>query len=268
MTLTTDRAAAGLARFISHVWLYKNSGPGARQRVVPDGCAQIIVSLSGTPIMVDDGDGWRCFAGPVLAAPRTRPVTLDTANWGELIGVSFRPGGAAPFFRPPLHELADRTWRLEDLIGPAAADLHGRLLETPAPQQRRALMLGFLAERLAADFSPEDGVDFALARFRSGVAGPSVTTVVRESGLSHPRFIEGFRRQVGVTPKRFRRILRVQKAVRLLHSEREGSIAQVAVSCGYFDQAHLTNDFRSIAGVTPSEYRAARTEHANHLSLS
>ena len=66
--------------------------------------------------------------------------------------------------------------------------------------------------------------------------------------LSPKRFIERFKAEVGVTPKRYCRLLRFQRAVAGAH--RGGAIdwAGLALSCGYFDQAHFIHDFRASPG--------------------
>lgn len=64
--------------------------------------------------------------------------------------------------------------------------------------------------------------------------------------------IEQFTTAVGLTPKRYGRILRFHRAAALA---RDGGVAwaRVAHECGYYDQAHLIRDFRELAEVTPSE---------------
>ena len=62
-------------------------------------------------------------------------------------------------------------------------------------------------------------------------------------GLSAKRFIEQFEREVGVTPKRYCRIRRFQRALTLSHHDRRVDWTRVAMDCGYFDQAHFIHDF-------------------------
>ena len=85
--------------------------------------------------------------------------------------------------------------------------------------------------------------------------------------LSPKRFIERFRTQVGVTPKRFCRILRFQHAVTQAHRTAGIDWADVALACGYFDQPHLIHDFRAFAGMTPSAYETSRTAFQNHVNF-
>ena len=91
--------------------------------------------------------------------------------------------------------------------------------------------------------------------------------VTDKVGLSAKRFIERFKSDVGLTPKRYCRIRRFQRAVTLVHQGSEIDWAAVALDCGYFDQAHFIHDFKSFAGLTPTSYQAARTSFQNHVKF-
>ena len=70
-----------------------------------------------------------------------------------------------------------------------------------------------------------------------------------------------------MTPKRYCRIRRFQRALALANRGRHIDWARVALDCGYFDQAHFIHDFRSFAGLTPTEYQSARTSFQNHVKF-
>lgn len=109
--------------------------------------------------------------------------------------------------------------------------------------------------------------------------------VAREIGLSQRRFAELFKAQVGVTPKLFCRLLRFQRArtlaaqVEKLALDRAQELragcgvdwAQLALTCGYFDQSHLINEFQEFASLSPTEYlRQSRQDSRlkdNHVPL-
>ncbi len=73
--------------------------------------------------------------------------------------------------------------------------------------------------------------------------------------------------QVGLTPKRFARVQRLQRVVRQLDGETQADWAAVAAEHGYSDQPHLAGEFRDLAGVTPGEYLRSRIDGPNHLRL-
>jgi AraC-like DNA-binding protein len=92
--------------------------------------------------------------------------------------------------------------------------------------------------------------------------------VTAEIGLSPRRFIELFRRQVGLPPKVFCRVRRFQNVLQMVHQRTEIDWVRVALECGYYDQAHFIHDFQSFSGLTPSAYLAAATPHLNHVPLT
>jgi AraC-like DNA-binding protein len=56
--------------------------------------------------------------------------------------------------------------------------------------------------------------------------------------------------------------------LRRVHRAREIVWTQIALDCGYYDQAHLIHDFQSFSGFTPSAYAARAGEHMNHVALT
>ena len=68
---------------------------------------------------------------------------------------------------------------------------------------------------------------------------------------------ERFRRQLGITPKAYARLLRFGHASTLfMEASPRRSLADVATTAGYYDQSHLTRDFTALAGMTPGTYAA------------
>lgn len=65
--------------------------------------------------------------------------------------------------------------------------------------------------------------------------------------------VRTFHREVGMPPAAYRRALRVQAAQKLLR--RGEPVRDVALTCGFYDQAHLTRHFKAVTGVTPTRYR-------------
>ena len=78
-----------------------------------------------------------------------------------------------------------------------------------------------------------------------------IAALADEIGWSRGHLVERFRREVGLSPKRFARVARFRSAIDRLGT---APLAIVAAECGYADQSHLTHEFRELAGQTPSAY--------------
>jgi AraC-like DNA-binding protein len=72
-------------------------------------------------------------------------------------------------------------------------------------------------------------------------------------GRSRRHLAVQFRDQVGLPPKIVARILRFDRAVSML-ARPHANLVDVAFECGYYDQAHLSRDFRSFAGKPPAAF--------------
>ena len=108
---------------------------------------------------------------------------------------------------------------------------------------------------------------YAIDVFQNGATTISVGSVADCTGLSARRFIEVFRREVGISPKGFSRLSRFRAVVSAVESTRPVDWVSTALACGYFDQAHLIHEFREFAGMSPSDYLRHRTASPNHVRV-
>lgn len=260
-----------LDAFIQFIWLYENDPrPLAFERILPTGTAQLIVNLKEDQLRRYEPDaGHRCETAPgaVLAGVHSRYGVIDTAEQEHVLGVCFKPAGTVPFTRIPAHEMCDADVPLDLLCSRhLARTVRERVLEADGPDGRLDAMEQALSE-MWRPVGLHRAVTFALDIFGRRPIATSVSAVTDAIGLSPKRFIERFKTEVGLTPKRYCRILRFQQALALAHKDKAVDWVGVALDCGYSDQSHFIHDFRSFAGLTPTAYQAARTEFPNHVKF-
>jgi AraC-like DNA-binding protein len=103
--------------------------------------------------------------------------------------------------------------------------------------------------------SPQPEIAWAWRRLEKTHGSVPIQRLADEIGWSRWRFSGRFRDAIGVTPKSAARVFRFERACRLIKDERP-SLAHVAASCGYFDQAHMTREWNALAGCSPGAWIA------------
>jgi AraC-like DNA-binding protein len=271
MLFAHRRPRPPLDRFVDSMWICQQPArPLTLERVLPTGASQFIINLNEdeTRLYVAD-DGFRCLAssGSVLSGGHSRFQIIETSEQEHVAGVAFKPGGTVAFLRVPAYETADRDVALADLIGVSrTAALRARLLEHNNPEAGLdALEASLLELWISKPIHP--AVTFALGAIDRAPHIASIAAVTDAVGMSAKRFIERFKTDIGMTPKRYCRVRRFQRALAAAHRPAGVDWTQVALDCGYFDQAHFIHDFKSFAGVTPTGYQAARTAFQNHVKI-
>jgi AraC-like DNA-binding protein len=263
--------APPLGNFVDLLWLYEGySQPHDKERILPDGSMELVINLSEDRARVYDRNRTNQFQtmrGALLVGAQSNYFVIDTAQQFSVLGVHFKPGGAFPFFRFPAGEFHNQHLSLDLLWGSAATDLRDRLLEAPTPEAKFQILEESLLAHAGKPLSRHPAVNYALQVFSDRHGTPSIADVTGRIGLSSRRFIDVFNDQVGLTPKLFCRVRRFQKVVRSIPTARDIDWTNVALDCGYFDQAHFIHDFRAFSGLSPTAYAAHRTEHVNHVPI-
>ncbi|WP_394825743.1 DUF6597 domain-containing transcriptional factor [Pendulispora albinea] len=253
--------SAPLSRFVESLWSYRGyRPPHASERVLPSGTVELIIPLGAQPlVMPDAGTGSWSSRGAIVSGVRADSFDIGTHQQKDLIGVHFRPGGAWPLLGVPLDAIQNRHVELEALWGRSAYLLLERVVEARPSSEAFRILSAALLERWRHAKGPlHQGIQGSLRAMMSAdaVPAPAIARLADRAGLSHRRFVELFRREVGLPPKSFARVHRFQRALQRLFSEPDAPAAAIALDAGYCDQAHWINECRSIAGTTPSRLAA------------
>ena len=237
--------ARALQPYVECYWTSRGGQAGGA-RVLPDGCIDILFSLS-------------CRQPHArIVGTMTRALVVPPGPPPDIAAIRFRPGGATPFLRMPAHEATDQQLDLPD--GWPASELEHRLADAPNELRRVALLEAELLRRLPAAPPVDRRIAVAVSQLRTGVA--TVESAAAEVELSRQHLNRLFRREVGIGPKQLERVLRMQRLHRRLRCSPAPHWSSFALDAGYCDQSHMIREYRALTGLTPSMFHFSNTRAA------
>lgn len=260
-----------LRPFVSMIWTSTSETPmprADRELVLPTGHMHIAIRLGGAPLRLFDGPDEaqsRVLGRSVIGGVRDHAYCKETVQDGPMVGAMIRPGSVELLSRTSAGALAGRHTRLEDLWSRRDLDeLRNRLQDESTAAGRLMVLERFLECRLPDLHGIDPLIAHALFRFDRGVP---VADVVADTGFSHRHLARTFAEAVGLTPKAYSRLRRFDRALARLHARPDEALAEIAAAEGYSDQAHMTREFRAIAGVPPGHYRRLGPTFARHVPI-
>jgi AraC-like DNA-binding protein len=227
-----------------------------RRREVASAAVPLIFNLGPPYRLIAGGDptGVGEARGSFVAGLYDSYVIVESARLSCGLQVNFTPLGAHLLLGLPMDALANRAVEVEDILGAAGREIVERLHEAPSWGERFDLVDAFLLSRLAKAPTPSPPIAWAWRALEESGGLISIGALATEIGWSHKHLIQRFREQVGLPPKTVARILRFERVVQRLRHTEAARWTDIALACGYYDQAHLIRDFTEFAGSTPAEF--------------
>jgi AraC-like DNA-binding protein len=185
-----------------------------------------------------------------------RPAVI--AHDGNQFGVQLdlTPAGARGLLGLPAGELAEIVVDLEDLVGPAAPELLERMAAATSWPDRFAVLDQVLERRLGVLPPSEAPLRRAWHLLVRSGGSLRVDRLADEVGWSRRHLTARFSGEFGLSPKELARVVRFERSKLLIQRGRWRTLADVAATCGYYDQAHLTREWSRLAGCPPSVWLA------------
>ena len=255
----TGRPAPALRPYVARYVGYRQEGfaPGVH-RGLPSPYLTFIISLGdpvdivGMPDRAQDPGAYQAFLGGLHAAPAT------IRHQGSQVGVSLQltPLGARALLGLPAGALAWSVVDLEDVLGRPGRELVDRLAGATGWAARFAVLDSLLARRVDEPAGPAPETARAWHRLVTSGGTLDVASLARGVGWSRRHLSERFRLELGLAPKVAGRVVRFERARRLLERPDRPALVDLAAACGFYDQAHLNREWRELAGCSPTTWLA------------
>jgi AraC-like DNA-binding protein len=207
------------------------------QRVLPDGCIDIV--------FIND-------EAPIVVGPWVKPFIARLPVATKIVGARWHPGRAPALLRFPAADLLNQSVALCDVWDRTLSSSFERISEQPNLTARRSAFESTLLN-LLANVAPIDPIVNASIQWLARHPHGRVGQLSRWIGLSSRQLQRRFCQSVGYGPKAFQSVLRFQ---RLLHfagrASHRRSLAELSADVGYADQAHMTREVQRLSGCPPT----------------
>ena len=252
--LVREPAGEQVARWVENRWSLRWDLPQGRwfdSEVLPHPTCSLTVELGSHP-----RPGMPVGETVAVTGVCTHRFDVTVRGWGRVVGLRFRPGGLAALTGRPAAAWTDRSVAAAQVL---PADLVAMLAD-PVLAERGTDWAGAAEHGLAelADERPDPRYDLLLDVVTDMLADHALLTVAdvaQRHGVTVRTLQRMFTHYVGVGPKWVLARYRLHDAIADLDAGWAGTLTDLAVRYGWYDQAHFTRDFTALVGVTPRQYR-------------
>lgn len=223
---------------------------------LPSPSLVLVISLAG-PLSLTRGVAGLAptRSSAALVGVGCDPIIAAHGGTQTVLEVQLSPLAALRLFGVPASDLADQVVDLADLWD-ATVEFVERVAAAATWAERFHLLDTALAARVERGRQVDPVLVGAWQQLLDRRGDLGMCVLHEQTGWSRRRLAERFREQVGLPPKAMARLVRFQHAADLLRRPGHRSLAAIALSCGYYDQAHLNREFRELAGCTPTSFLA------------
>ena len=211
------------------------------QRIFPDGCTDIIFNRGESIYGPNREQLLPAEASMLVGMMTSYTDTMQSSN-NALIGIRFKPGALACFYRLALHEFTDLAIPFTDPVLRELIYGSDDLLT-----ELNRYFLRKLPTHPGTIISILDEIEA-----RKGCL--KVAELTAKFAMSERKLERLFKKDVGLTVKGMVRLSRFTNTLRILKQNgSERGLSEIAYACGYYDQAHLCKEIKAFSGLTPAQ---------------
>ena len=206
----------------------------------------------------DYGGSWELRDEGFIGGLHQKDYQLRLSPESEMIAVRFRPGAFKYFTAEKQHQFTDQCIHLSEVWGARGKKIHTQVIAAKTAHEKLQLIGRFLQEQL--NRSQHSVIDHAVQSVVDSSGIIDLQTLEKNSCLSAAQFRKRFREEVGLSPKKYAKMIRISTLVHELeHMDvNKLQLTDLAYRFHYYDQSHFIKDFKSVIGKTPTQYIAAQ----------
>jgi len=221
-------------------------------RVAPNGFVELIFHLSDVHCYLSEKQGWTSSPDYTIIGLFTHPYEVRFREYVRVFGIRFKPEGLYSLFGVPASEFSESYEDMELVLGKNFREYCRRIREASGTGERVRLAEEYLMKKLSTSGRELTYLNHAAEMIRLSRDFDKIEELPAKVFISQRQLEREFKRKIGVTPKLYMRIARLNEVYQKLEQNRPLAFTKVAFDCGYSDQAHFIRDFKSFMGVKPT----------------
>jgi AraC-like DNA-binding protein len=246
-----------LSSFVEFYWegaFNTTLEPLLKQYVIPNGFVELIIHLSDSHCDLISGQTWNQSPDYTIIGLHTRPYEVQFRNCVNVFGIRFKPDGIYNLFGIPASFFSERYEDMELVLGNDFHDFCSSLREAKDIQKRLMLSQKYLCNQLEKHHSGLTYVNRAAEIIRRKNCSARIEELPDKVFISLRQLEREFKNKIGVTPKQYMRIARLNALNRYFQTNKDYNLADLSYETGFSDQAHLIREFKSFAGTPPTKF--------------
>jgi AraC-like DNA-binding protein len=224
------------------------------QRVIPNGYIELIIHLCDTHCELLQGDNYSPSPDFTLIGLFTKPYDVHFRRQVNVFGIRFKPEAVYFIFGTPASQIQALFADIECITGRNFREYTSRLRETKLMSEKINLSETYLLNNISKSELNLYYLNRAAEIIRRCNGFISIDELAREVYISARQLEREFKQKLGVSPKRYMRIARLNEVNRMIQKGDRLSLTNLSYACGYADQAHLIRDFKQFTGESPKAF--------------
>ncbi len=224
------------------------------QRIVPSGLLELIFYLRDKPVPTDRNKS--IDENTLITGQLNEFYDIRITGNISLFSIIFLPHGLSVFLDIPLQELYNQNVPLQFIFKNSVSELESKLFEAKSFKERISIIENHFFKllkkrKLKYNF---ERINNSICRINQSKGLVNIDDLAREACFSRKQFERIFSQLIGTSPKQFLKIVRFQNAIDKKARDKGINLTNLTYQCGYYDQAHMINDFQKLSGMTPKQY--------------
>lgn len=254
---------AGLSPYVSSFWegdFNVNRDALLTQRVVPNGFLEIIIHVTPLHCELFKNGGWSQSPDHTIIGLHTEPYVVKFNDTVKVFGIRLKPEGIYNLFSIPSSLFRATYEDMENVLGREFKTLCDRIRHALTLDDRLNLASQYLINSLHKNRIRYNYINRAAEVIRNRKGSILMDELSDEACISRRQLEREFSDKLGITPKQYMRISRLNEVHRQLESNYVLNLTSISHHCGYADQAHFIREFKNFTGYSPTIFLKNREE--------
>lgn len=240
-----------LAAYVRFFWVLESDGPYIHRSLADGGVELIFHYLEAFDEIKPSGRARSSLSA--IQGPSSGYQVYECKTKFGIFGIYLHPFAIPALFNIPSSEISDEMPDLVSFLGKEGRILEEQIMTATTNGERITISSKFLKNRLKKGSQLSNDVCHVIESITRTKGKIDIDRLAQDCFLSRRQFERKFKSHAGFSPKKYANIVRFQHAADAFVG-RSKPLVQIALECGYYDQAHFTNHFKKFSGYQPKDY--------------